>query len=91
MAPKIVRDWADNAPAWLEVLSPTSNLILPKLDQGENEAIALATEVHAELVLIDEQAGRQEALRRGLKVAGTLSVLDEGDQVGLVVFDGRGR
>lgn len=87
VAPKIVRDWADNAPAWLEVLSPRSNLILPQLDQGENEAIALATEVHAELVLIDEQAGRQEALRRGLKVAGTLSILDEGDQVGLVVFD----
>ena len=37
--------------------------------------------------LIDEQAGRQEALRRGLKVAGTLSVLDEADQAGLIVFD----
>ena len=34
-----------------------------------------------------EQAGRQEALRRGLKVAGTLSVLDEADQAGLVIFD----
>ena len=49
--------------------------------------IALATEVHAEVVLIDEQAGRQEAVRRGLKVAGTLSVLDEADRAGLVVFD----
>jgi predicted nucleic acid-binding protein len=36
----------------------------------ESEAIALATEVHAEVVLIDEQAGREEAVRRGLKVAG---------------------
>jgi predicted nucleic acid-binding protein len=43
--------------------------------------------MHAEVVLIDEQAGRQEALRRGLNVAGTLSVLDEADQAGLVVFD----
>ena len=58
-----------------------------KLDLRESEAIALATEVNAEVVLIDEQAGRQEALRRGLKVAGTLSVLDEADQAGLVVFD----
>ena len=55
--------------------------------RGESEAIALATEVHAEVVLIDEQAGRQEAVRRGLKVAGTLSVLDEADRAGLVVFD----
>ncbi|MBI3684089.1 MAG: DUF3368 domain-containing protein [Acidobacteria bacterium] len=86
-APKPVRDWADNAPKWVEVVSPKSSLILAQLDLGESEAIALATEVHAEVVLIDEQAGRQEALRRGLKVAGTLSVLDEADQAGLVVFD----
>ena len=41
----------------------------------------------AEVLLIDEQAGRQEATRRGLKVAGTLSVLDEADQAGFVNFD----
>ena len=87
LAPKPVRDWAENPPRWLEVLSPKSSLILPKLDLGETEAIALATEVHADVVLIDEQAGRQEALRRGLKVAGTLSVLDEAGEAGLVIFD----
>lgn len=70
----------------VEVLSPRSSLVLAQLDPGES-AIATRTEVHAEVVLIDEQAGRQEALRRGLKVAGTLSVLDEADQAGLVVFD----
>ncbi len=86
-APKPVRDWVDNTPMWLEVLSPKSSLILPKLDLGETEAIALATELHADVVLIDDQAGRQEALCRGLKVAGTLSVLDEADQAGLVIFD----
>ena len=87
LAPQPVRNWADNAPLWLEVLSPRSSLILPKLDLGETEAIALATEVNAEVVLIDEQARRQEALRRGLKVAGTLSVLDEAGEAGLVIFD----
>jgi predicted nucleic acid-binding protein len=87
LAPKPVRDWADKSPRWLEVLSPKTSLILPKLDLGETEAIALATEVHADVVLIDEQAGRQEAVLRGLKVAGTLSVLDEADQAGLVIFD----
>jgi len=82
-----VHDWADHVPEWLEVLSPKSRLILAQLDLGESEAIALATEVDADVVLIDEQAGRLEALRRGLKVAGTLSVLDEADHAGLVVFD----
>jgi predicted nucleic acid-binding protein len=43
--------------------------------------------MHAEVLLMDEQAGRQEALRRGLRVAGTLSVLDEADQAGLVNFE----
>jgi len=43
--------------------------------------------MHVELLLMDEQAGRQEAARRGLKVAGTLSVLDEAEQAGLVNFD----
>ena len=87
LAPQPVRDWACNAPRWLEVLSPKGSLILAQLDLGESEAITLATEVHAEVLLIDEQAGRQEAVRRGLKVAGTLSVLDEADRAGLAVFD----
>jgi len=87
VAPKPVQDWAVNAPAWVEVLSPKSSLIVPQLDPGESQAIALAAEVHADVVLMDEQAGRQEAVRRGLKVAGTLSVLGEGEQAGLVKFD----
>ncbi len=87
LAPKPVRDWAVNAPPWAEVLSPKSNVILGQLDLGESEAIALAAEVHADVVLMDEQAGRQEAIRRGMRVAGTLSVLDEAEQAGLVDFD----
>src|ERR1044071_7268096 len=58
VAPTPVRDWADHVPEWLEVLSPKSRLILAQLDLGESEAIALATEVDADVVLIDEQAGR---------------------------------
>ena len=84
LAPKQVRDWSGNVPAWVEVLRPKSSLILAQLDLGESEAIALAAEVHADVVLIDEQAGRQEAVRRGLNVAGALSVLDDAEQAGLV-------
>jgi len=76
-----------NTPAWVEVVNPKSSLIPGQLDPGESEAIALAVEVDADILLIDEQTGRQEAVRRGLKVAGTLSVLDEAEQAGLVTFD----
>ena len=86
-APRPVQDWAVNVPDWVEVLSPKRSLVLGQLDLGESEAIALAAEVHADVVLMDEQAGRQEAVRRGLKVAGTLSVLYEAEQAGLVNFD----
>ena len=87
LAPKLVQDWAVKAPPWVEALSPKCSLVLGQLDPGESEAIALASEIHADVVLMDEQAGRQEAARRGLKVAGTLSVLDEAEQAGLVNFD----
>ena len=87
LAPKSVQDWVVSAPTWLEVLSPKSSLNSGQLDRGESEAIALAAEVHADVVLMDEQAGRQEAVPRGLRVAGTLSVLDEGEQAGLVDFE----
>lgn len=87
LAPTLVQSWASNAPAWVEILSPKSSLILGQLDIGESEAIALAAEVHADVLLIDEQAGRQEAIRRGLRVAGTLSILDEAEEAGLVNFD----
>ncbi|HUQ93272.1 MAG TPA: hypothetical protein VM120_16440 [Bryobacteraceae bacterium] len=61
VAPQPVGDWADNAPEWVEVLSPKNSMILAQLDRGESE---LPTEVHAEVVLIDEQAGRQAEIRK---------------------------
>ena len=82
LAPEPVRNWAAQPPGWLEVLTPIGRVDIAQLDLGESEAIALATEMHIDVLLIDEQAGRQEAIRRGLKVAGTLSVLDEADRAG---------
>ena len=48
---------------------------LAHLDLGEREAIQLAQEQHADLLLIDERKGRLEAKRRGLITMGTLGVL----------------
>jgi predicted nucleic acid-binding protein len=45
------------------------------LDQGEAEAIALATEIQAEVLLIDEKEGRSVARQAGLVVRGVLGVL----------------
>jgi predicted nucleic acid-binding protein len=45
------------------------------LDQGEAEAIALATEIQAGVLLIDEKEGRSFARQAGLMVRGVLGVL----------------
>jgi predicted nucleic acid-binding protein len=46
------------------------------LDAGERGAIALATKLMAQLLLIDERAGTAVARAQGLTVMGTLGVLD---------------
>ncbi|MEM7772753.1 MAG: DUF3368 domain-containing protein [Cyanobacteria bacterium P01_E01_bin.6] len=46
-----------------------------KLDSGEAHAIALALELNATQLLIDERLGRVEAKRQGLKITGLLGVL----------------
>ena len=50
------------------------------LDEGEYEALALAEEVGADLLLIDDRQGRREAKLRNLRVIGTLGVLAEGEK-----------
>jgi predicted nucleic acid-binding protein len=56
-----------------------------KVDFGEAEALALALEVSAERVLIDDAAGRAIALELGLTITGVLGVLLMAKQRQLIV------
>jgi hypothetical protein len=58
--------------------------LLVDLDRGEAEVIALAQELNAELVILDERLGRRHAERLGLSITGTLGVLLKAKQQGLV-------
>jgi len=52
----------------LEIKAPQSTPADLSLDAGEREAIALALELGAERLLMDERQGREAAQALGLKV-----------------------
>lgn len=65
---------------WLAVLplgSPAlaASLRFSGLDEGESEAIAMAVESSAPLLLIDEKKGRASARKLGVTVAGALAII----------------
>jgi hypothetical protein len=64
----------------------------PHLDRGEVAAIALALEIAADAVLLDETAGRRAARQLGLTTIGVAGILVRARLVGLLraiapVFD----
>lgn len=85
-APFEVRSWLMEVPSWVEVhaVPAAQGEALQTLDPGEREAILLAEETHADLLLIDEKQGRLEAKRRGITTTGTLGVLLAGGAQGLL-------
>ena len=55
-----------------------------RVHPGEAEAIALAAELAADVLLMDEQEGRKLAEEAGLPVTGTLGVLLRAKQTGAI-------
>ena len=73
---------------WVRVLTPGAepvppDLELEQLDDGEREAIVLALELGA-LLVIDERDGRAVATRLGLRLTGTLGLLVEAKNRALI-------
>jgi predicted nucleic acid-binding protein len=58
--------------------------LMLELDAGEAEAIALALETNADLLLMDERLGRETAMFMGLRVVGLVGVLIEAKRKGII-------
>jgi predicted nucleic acid-binding protein len=72
---------------WIRVVSlqdPRRADLLSDLERGEAEVIALAQELNAGLVIIDERLARRHAKRLGLTLTGTLGVLLKAKELGFV-------
>lgn len=76
------------ARSWIEIRSVRNWLSVTtlqlELGAGESEAIVLAAETGADLVLLDEHKGRTIATRLGLKVVGSLGILVSAKHRGLL-------
>lgn len=66
--------WILQTPAQNQILS---NALQRDLDQGEAESLALALDIKADLLIIDEKEGRHAAARLGIKVIGVIGILIE--------------
>lgn len=78
--------------AWLIQRSPMNGDLISSLGQtlgpGEAEAIALAVELQAPLLIIDERLGRRAAARFGILPIGVLGVLIEAKNRGHIALVG---
>jgi predicted nucleic acid-binding protein len=76
-APLQVRNTLKSPPGWLKVMTTATSVdpALLALDEGEQAALMLGLELHADLILIDERKGAAVARQKGFEITGTLGIL----------------
>ena len=86
--PQVVKEWLQQLPQQVRVIASSEIKVasLSHLHRGEYEAILLAETIQAELIIIDDKAGRKSAKQRGLNVTGLLGVLKLASTKNLVDF-----
>jgi predicted nucleic acid-binding protein len=84
--PEAVRSWVLQRPPWLEVqtMAAVPEQALSYLGIGESETIELVQRLGLAAVLMDDRDGRNEAERRQIKVIGTLGVIADAADLGLL-------
>jgi predicted nucleic acid-binding protein len=71
---------------WLEVVETRGVGPVGGLHKGEAAAISLAASLHADLLPMDDRKGGKAVRGSGLRVTGTLGLLEMAVQQGLIDF-----
>lgn len=77
--PEVAAEYRKRLPDFVEVKAVKNRDLLyqytESVDMGEASAMALASEIHADLLIIDDAEGRKFAKKLELKVTGTIGVI----------------
>ncbi len=73
---------------WIEKRDVSDQELVIRLNSilglGESEAIALAKEIKADLIVLDDDKARKEAISEGLRVSGLLAFLVQAKEKGII-------
>lgn len=75
-APPVVRAWAATPPAWVEVRSALQLIEAADISAADREAITLARELGASVLLMDDRQARRRAAQLGVVSIGTVGLLE---------------
>jgi predicted nucleic acid-binding protein len=77
--PEIAAEYGKRLPDWVDVKAVLDRELLytyaETVDIGEASAMALAVEIHADLLIIDDAEGRRFAKKLELNITGTVGVI----------------
>jgi len=85
--PEIVKEFGKPLPDWVIIKSADPSLkeeYCKYVDRGEASAIALASEISCDYIILDDIAARKLAKKLGLPVKGTVGVLLNAKQKGVI-------
>jgi predicted nucleic acid-binding protein len=86
--PAVVGEFGRALPEWIEARplqqTVSAQILNASLGRGESEALALALESKADLIILDDRAARRLATALRLPLVGTLGLLLRAKMIGLI-------